>query len=173
MPIRVPNLPYIRRKDPRLGEAIDAIHQGIESLVERAGLGASGNILAPQIQSIAVTAANGIFSVSVTDKSATHFGINYFVEYADNPNFNNLHTLAMGPSRNANGLFLGSGTFYFRAFSQYLNSAASARVTYGGTIPLGVAGGGAIAGPTLPPTQGSGTGQGGGFGGRNARESLQ
>lgn len=166
MPIRVPNLPYILKQDPKIYETIVALHRGLESLVNQAGLGASGNIAPPAMQSISVTAANGIFSVALVDKSLPHLGISYFVEYADNPAFDNVHTLYLGPSRNENGLFLGSGTFYFRGFSQYQNSEQSNKIVYGGAKPTGVSGGGAIAGPTLPPSQGSGagTGESGGFG---------
>lgn len=170
--ITLEHLPYLRRKDPRLGETIDALRKGLLSLAQQAGIGISGKIAPPSIQGINATAANGSFIITVTDKSATHFGINYFVEYADNANFDNVHTLFLGPSRTSPPVFLGSGTFYFRAFSQYLNSAPSARVIYGGTNPTGVAGGGTIAGPTLPPSQGSGVGQGGGFGGTNPRIQL-
>jgi hypothetical protein len=162
--LSLPHLEYVRRKDPRLGETIDSLRESIISLAKQAGLGPSGQIPAPQIESISVTATNGVFSISVTDKSATHLGISYFCEYADNPNFDNSHTLFMGPSRNENGLFLGSGTFYFRAFSQYQNSPKSAKVVFGGSTPTGVAGGGAIAGPTLPPSNGSGSGGSGGYG---------
>lgn len=162
--ITLQHLPEIRRKDPKLGETIDDLRKAMLLLAQQAGIGVGGPIASPQIQNIFVTAANGVFSITVTDKSPTHLGINYFLEYADNANFNNSHTLFMGPSHSENGLFLGSGTFYFRAFSQYLNSAQSHKVTYGGTTPLGVSGGGAIAGPTLPPTQGSGA-NGGSFGG--------
>jgi hypothetical protein len=158
------HLPYLKSKDPRLYETIRSIRNGILSLAQQAGIGASGRMPAPEIQSISVTAANGIFSISVTDKSVTHLGISYFVEYADNPNFDNSHTLFMGPSRNENGLFLGSGTFYFRTFSQYQNSPPSPKVIFGGSTPAGVAGGGAIAGPTLPPSNGSGAGGSGGYG---------
>lgn len=169
MPISLPNLPYIKQKDQRLYETLVALHAGVESLVQQAGLGPAGTIAPPQIQSIAVTASNGIFSASVVDKSSVHLGISYFLEYADNPNFDNSHTLFMGPSRNENGLFLGSGTFYFRAFSQYQNSAAGQKVVYGGSTPTGVSGGGTISGPTLPPSQGSGTGNEGGYGGRELK----
>ena len=153
-------------------ETFKALHQGLISLAQQAGLGVSGQITAPELQSIAVTAANGIFSVSVVDKSETHLGISYFVEYADNPSFDNSHTLFIGPSRNENGLFLGSGTFYFRVFSQYLNSTQSPKIVYGGATPLGVAGGGAIAGPTLPPTQGSGANGAGGYGRATNQRTL-
>src|SRR5690348_3540115 len=93
MPIRVPNLPYILKQDPKLYETIVALHQGLQSLVNQAGLGASGSIPPPAMQSISVTAANGIFSVALVDKSLPHLGISYFVEYADNPAFDNVHTL--------------------------------------------------------------------------------
>src|SRR5712691_2552871 len=103
MPIRVPNLPYLKSKDPRLYETIVALHNGMESLVQQAGLGAGGKISPPTIQSISVSAANGIFHVSIVDKSSTHFGINYFIEYADNAVFNNAKTEFLGPSRDKEG----------------------------------------------------------------------
>jgi len=178
--LNLPHLPYLRGKDPLLAETIESLKKGLISLAEQAGIGASGQIAAPQIQSILVTAANGAFLVTVTDKSATHLGINYFVEYADNANFANVHTLYLGPSRSSPPIFLGSGTFYFRAFPQYQNSPPGAKVVYGGSTPIGVSGGGAIAGPTLPPAQGSGASSGGtappssGFGhGAGARIAFQ
>ena len=169
MPIRVPNLPYLKVKDQRLYETIVALHNGLESLVKQAGIGAGGNITPPTIQSISVSAANGIFHVSITDASANHFGINYFIEYADNPVFNNAKTEFLGPSRDKEGWNLGARTLYFRAFSQYQTSLQSPRVVFGGSsAPTAVVGGGS-APPAILPTSGSGTGQGGGFGGRTPR----
>ena len=169
MPIRLPSLDHIRRKDQRLYESLVALHDGIESLIKQAGLGPAGKIATPVIQSIAVTAANGIFSVAITDKSTPHFGINYFVEYADNPSFNNAYTLFLGPSRNVNGWNLGAQTLYFRAFSQYQGSPPSSRVVYGGSAPVAVSGGGS-APPSQPASGGSGAGTGvGGFGGSDRR----
>src|SRR5437879_4970570 len=169
MPIQVPNLPYIKTKDQRLYETIKSLHDGLESLVKQAGIGAGGNITPPTIQSISVSAANGIFHVSITDASSTHFGINYFIEYADNAVFNNAKTEFLGPSRDKEGWYLGNRTLYFRAFSQYQSSLPSPRVIFGGSgTPAAVAGGGS-APPASLPTSGSGTGEGGGFGGRNPR----
>src|SRR5262249_45754471 len=90
--ISLPHLPYIKTKDQRLYETLVSIHNALVLLGQQAGLATSGKITPPQIQSISVAAANGIFSVSLTDNSQNHLGINYFVEYADNANFNNSRT---------------------------------------------------------------------------------
>lgn len=173
MPINLIHLPYIRDTDRRIYETFVSLKNAIESLTTNAGVGPSGNIAAPAtIQNISVAAANGIFAVSITDNSATHFGINYFVEYADNPGFDNAKTIHLGPARDLEGLALGNVTRYFRAFSQYQNSSPSPRVIFGGVAsPIGVAGGGS-APPTPLPTQGSGTGHGGGFGGTTPRVPI-
>ena len=171
MPIKLPNLSYIKNMDQRLYETIVALHNGVEALAKQAGIGAGAQIAAPPtIGKISVTAANGIFHVSITDNTAnTHFGINYFIEYADNPVFNNAKTEFLGPSRDKEGWNLGSRTLYFRAFSQYPSSPPSARVVFGGVAtPTAVVGGGS-APPAQLPTNGSGSGQGGGFGGKNPR----
>ena len=168
MPLRLEHLPYLKTKDPRLYETIVALRNGMESLAKQAGIGIGGNITPPTIQSITVSAANGIFHVSIIDKSTTHFGINYFVEYADNPVFNNAKSFFLGPNRDIEGWNLGSRTLYFRAFSQYLNSVQSPRVVFGGSTPTAVVGGGSAPPPILS-TSGSGTGFGGGFGGKDPR----
>lgn len=163
MPLTLPHLPYIKSKDPRLHETFVALQNAINSLTKQAGLGPAGQITQSTIQSISVAAANGIFTVSIIDKSAAHLGVNYFIEYATNPGFAGAFTLFLGPSRDVNGWNLGSQTYYFRAFSQYQNSQPSTRVVYGGTTPIGVAGGGS-APPTPQPASGSGSSTGGGFG---------
>lgn len=157
MPISLPHLPHIKNKDPLLHDTLVALRNGIESLAKQAGLGTAGQITQPTIQSISVSAANGIFTVSIVDKSAAHLGVNYFIEYALNPNFTGAFTLFLGPSRDVNGWNLGNQTYYFRAFSQYQNSKPSPRVIYGGATPLGVAGGGS-APPAPAPASGSGSG---------------
>jgi len=163
MSVNLPHLPYIKTLDPRLHETFVTLRDAIVSLSKQAGVASSGKVAPPQIQNIAVAAANGIFSVSLTDNSQNHLGINYFIEYADNANFNNLRTRFLGPSRNVDGWNLGNQTVFFRAFSQYQNSVPSPRVTLGGSTPTGVAGGGS-APPTQPAAQGSGSGSGGGYG---------
>jgi hypothetical protein len=162
MPIKLPHLPYIKEKDQRIYETFKSLEAAYNLLVQQVGI-STGRVPPPQIQSISVVAANGIFSVSITDNSANHLGIRYFIEYSQNASFNPAYTEVLVDSRNKNGWNLGSGTWFFRAFSQYQNSDPGPRVYFGGSTPTGVGGGGS-AGPTLPASQGSGSGSGGGFG---------
>ena len=163
--LHLPNMPYLRTKDPRLAETIEKLRIAIVSLVNQTGAAPGGTIAAPSVQSISVSASNGIFSASIVDKTAPHLGIRYFIEYATNPNFDNSRTRYLGPSRDIDGWNLGNLTYYFRGFSQYPGSDISNKVIYGGSTPIGVAGGGS-APPTPPASQGSGGGTGatGGFG---------
>src|SRR6516164_386017 len=140
--MQLPNLEHIRRMDQRLYETLITLKEAFDSLAIKAGIVALGQIATPTIQSLTVSAANGIFVASITDNSTNHPGINYFIEYADNPNFNNAKTIALGPSRDMEGLALGNVTRYFRAFSQYQSSAPSPRVNFGGLTPTAVVGGG-------------------------------
>lgn len=163
--LNLPHLPYIRTKDPRLADTIEKLRIAIVSLVNQTGAAPGGTIAAPSVQSISVTAANGIFSVAIVDKTAPHLGIRYFVEYSTNSNFNGAAVKYLGPARNLDGWNLGNLTYFFRGYSQYPGSDISNKVVFGGTTPVGVAGGGS-APPTPPPSQGSGGGTSGngGFG---------
>lgn len=161
--LHLPHLPYIRTKDPRLAETIESLQKAFLSLVNQVGAAPSGTIPPPSVQSVTATAANGIFSAYIVDKTAPHLGVRYFIEYDTSASFDNARTKYLGPSRNIDGWNLGNLTYFFRAFSQYPGSEISNKVIYGGSTPIGVAGGGS-APPTPPATQGSGGGTGGGSG---------
>ncbi len=152
--------------DPRLAETLRTLSQAIDNVAAQAGVSGNATKAPPNVRSITVTAANGYFSVTITDpegQAQPSLGIHYFIEYDTSPSFANRQTIDNGPSRNAY-LSLGSQTLYWRAYSQYRNSPRSTYIVYGGSTPIGVAGGGS-AGPSLPASQGSGGAGGrGGFG---------
>ena len=86
-------------------------------------------------------------------------------EYDTTPAFSNPQFHYMGVARNSN-VFLGAGTYYWRAYSFYPGSAPSAAAYHGGEkTPLPVSGGGVVGSPQFQSSEGSGTGP--------ARQGLQ
>jgi hypothetical protein len=163
------HLGYLKNAfDPRLAETLEELSQALDNVAQKAGVAGNSTAAPPQIRSLAVSAANGFFSVAIVDplgEAQPSLGIHYFLEYDISSAFSNRQVVDNGPSRNAY-LALGSQTLFFRVYSQYRNSPRSPYVIYGGNQPIGVVGGGS-AGPALPTSQGSG-GAGGrfGFGGK-------
>lgn len=167
MPLTLPQIVRLQSsRDPEtvlIGEALNQLVQSHNALAANIGADPNGVFPTPQaIGSLTVTAANGLFDAAIIDASVVgnpkQTNIEYFLEYSSDPNFINPPAIVvpMGASRNIAHLFLGSRTLYFRAYSQYLNSQPSAKVTFG-IPPTAVVGGGAIAGPTPNASQGSGS----------------
>ena len=164
MNLSVRHLDYIRTKDARLYDAISDIKAGIERMARQLVANPSGEVGAPPTpSSLSVTASNGSFAATIFDNNPVLRGIVYFLEVATGPTFDNpVLIVFLGPSRQWTG-FLGSGTYYFRAFSQYPTSAPSLPVYFGSAnSPTGVAGGGTLAAPT-PTGTGSGTASSNGY----------
>ena len=156
MALNLPNLEWIRQKDPRLLETILALSQHVENLSNNSVASTQSDYPAPSnIGAVNVTAADGIHDVKITDNAVIRRGVNYFLEYATEPHFTNPIVVHIGTSRNWRG-YLGNLTTYWRAYSQYPGSKPSAPVYFGGSTPTQVIGGGS-AGPTLQSSSGSGT----------------
>ena len=112
-----------------------------------------------QIASVSVMAARMEFSISpITDNSTVNRGIFYFAESDTSASFPGPHVYFLGSSRNLR-VSLGNQTLYWRAYSQYLGSDPSTPVAFG-TPPTAVVGGGAVTGPQMQPSSGSGTAAG-------------
>ena len=168
MPQNVRNLNYIRalssKEFPGLGaklyEALQDIIQQHTNLTQQVnGNGIGEPPPPPNIDSVAVTGQNGHFHISIQHTANFYRGVRYYAEYADNPHFTNPQIVPMGDSRN-HTLFLGNGTYYWRAYAAYMSSAPGTPAYHGGTAqPQPVSGGGSIGGPALLSPQGSGTGQ--------------
>lgn len=141
-----------------IAEALDDIQSQVNNVAQQTTASAQGGTNPPpNISNIAVSAANGVFQIIITDNAPVYRGINYFAEYSDTASFTQPHVLDLGASRTWRG-FLGSGTFYWRAYSQYATSEPSNPVYFGSTNdPTPVAGGGVLAGPSLGSSTGSGT----------------
>jgi hypothetical protein len=163
--LKIGQLAQIKSESPYVYEALTQIVNAVNSAGRATGVDPSGTIDPPApIGSVNVTAAGGIFDIAITDNSAVHRGIFYFVESDTTPAFARPYVHFLGSSRNYR-IAMGNQTLYWRAYSQYLGSDPSNPVTFG-TPPTAVTGGGATAGPALQPSNGSGTapGTGGGSG---------
>lgn len=158
-PVFLPNMDHLRVKDPKLYETIRVIQRNMNPSQQPAP---------PQVSGITVTAANGFFTVTLTDNGQVKAGIHYFIEYSTTNGFQQPVVIDNGASRTL-VVNLGNQTLFWRAYSQYIFpfSPPSSPVTFGGSTPTGVAGGGAVAPPAVSST-GSGTasttGQQGGSG---------
>lgn len=173
--LMLPELEYVRAKDPRLGDALQKIVEEINRVHTQPG---SANIPAPPtIGLLTVTASNGFFSVSINDpagQTQANLGLHYFLEWSTDPNFANPAPTVedIGAAR-GEYLYIGNLTTYWRAYSQFRNSSVRSPFVYFGSAqnPTAVVGGG-VAGGT-PPGGGSGSGGGGGgFGGGSGGRRL-
>jgi|SRR5689334_13988783 len=152
--LTVAQLAPIKDRDPYLYETLVKIVSALNSTSQRAGVDPSTPAPAPSpVASLAVSASNGWFDLSIADPSAARPGLFYFAESDTTPAFSAPRVYFLGASRNLY-VQLGNQTLYWRAYSQYVGSLPSAPVTFG-SPPVAVAGGGS-SGPAPLPSQGSG-----------------
>jgi len=123
----------------------------------------------PPINALHVEGGAGIYHAYITDQNQSIYrGIQYTLEYSEDPSFSTFHVAHMGPSRD-HRLNIGlPGPLHFRAYSGYPTSPSSTPVYHGTQVnPIAVSGGGTTP-PILRGGQGSGTNPpnlgGGGFG---------
>jgi hypothetical protein len=170
MPPQIKYLDSIRSQGvfgQQVAEALNSLGIQVGNISQKVNVDPAGQQIAapPNIGSLSVLGANGVFDAAIVDAGTIQLGILYFLEYSLDINFTQPIVISLGPSRNWRG-FLGNQTLFWRAYSQYTGSPTSSPVSFG-TPPTPVVGGGA-AGPTIQPSSGSGTcstnGQQGGHG---------
>jgi hypothetical protein len=143
--LTVSQLAPLKDRDPYLYETLTKIVSAVNSASQAAGVDSSTPSPAPtSVASISVQASNGWFDVAITDPSDARPGLFYFAESDTTPAFSSPRVYFLGASRNLY-VQLGNQTLYWRAFSQYIGSAASAPRTFGAP-PTAVVGGGALEG---------------------------
>src|SRR4051812_18097168 len=100
--MKIPNLPWIRQKDPRLYEALKAVQDQTTNIEKQGNFNATGHPAPPPpINGLKVTTGPaGEFQIAITDNGEVGRGINYWVEHDTSPNFTNPHIVDMGQSRN-------------------------------------------------------------------------
>lgn len=159
------NLQYIKMKDPRLGEAIKGLLDGLTTVAQQSNTSPSALPTAPPpVNAVSVAAQNGHMTVSVSDANQVFRDIHYYAEHSDNPQFaaGTVQVVHMGHSRNSVPIPIGNQTRYVRVYSAYGLGPPSSPVYHGSQgQPKAVAGGGSDSGPAFLPSQGSGTGAAG------------
>ena len=174
--MKIPNLPYFRAlkltdKDGNpvtgaenlgnyINDSLSAIQQQTTNIEQQSNVNAQQQQgPPPAIDGLTVTGQNGHFNIAIKDNNAgVSRGIQYRIEYADNAQFANAKAVNIGDVRNHN-IFLGNGSYYFRAHSSYPSGQPSPLVYFGGAgKPQPVFGGGIVGGPLFLSSQGVGTG---------------
>ncbi|HUL32796.1 MAG TPA: hypothetical protein VL128_02840 [Candidatus Eisenbacteria bacterium] len=152
--LTVAQLAPLKNRDPYLYETLAKIVAAVNATSANSGVDPSNPSPAPPpIAGLAVQAANGWFDLAIADPSVTRPGLFYFAESDTTPAFSAPRVYFLGASRNLY-VQLGNQTLYWRAYSQYVGSMASAPVTFGS--PATAVAGGGTAGPTPLPSSGSG-----------------
>jgi hypothetical protein len=140
----------------------DAVNQGFASI------GASANTTLdapPPVGALNVkTDGNGNVHAVITDENKISKHLNYFVEYATNPAFNQSHVEHLGVSRTLKPFPLpnfddngNQQTFYFRAYSMYPGGQPGPKINFGAkNNPTAVTPGGTSR-MTLLTSTGAGT----------------
>src|SRR5437879_8915000 len=152
--LTVSQLAPIKDRDPYLYETLSKIVSAVNATSARSGVDPATPAPAPtQIASLHVQASNGWFDIAITDPSNARPGLFYFAESDVTPGFNSPRVYFLGASRNLY-VQLGNQTLYWRVYSQYVGSLASAPVTFGS--PATAVAGGGTSGPVPLPSSGSG-----------------
>src|SRR5208337_3936478 len=114
---------YIRGKDPQLADTVQQLADAINHLL----VGTSKIAPPSSIGSLTITQQNGNFDIVIQDSSTLNRGIEYIVEWATSPGFIGARQIFLGSSRSHNVALgsLGGASTYWRAYSQYVNSAPS------------------------------------------------
>jgi len=149
-----------------LFRALSGLQDGINNLAVNIAADATKNLPPPPPpQKIDVKTDNkGFVHAVITDHGQIRRGINYFVEYANEPTFLQPHVKSLHASRTMEQIALPAlhddgvtpQRWYFRTYSQYPHGKASAKILFGGDTATAVNPGGTQA-LTLLPSTGSGT----------------
>ena len=145
----LPNLPYIRQDDKYYEQTFRAVEQAVNRMSDQGNLDPTGAQLAtpPQIGGVSVVESGGIHDIQITDNSPAYNGLQYSAEYSRTSDFQNAHRIDMGESQNHRAN-LGSGPYFWRAYSKYSASLPSNPLYHGGETPVAV-GSGEHAGPPM------------------------
>lgn len=125
----------LRAKDPHLALLLEKVVDGVNGVSNHLGVDPTGKVQPPDpIQAINVKAGDNHVHVTLTDPSTVRKGIQYFVEWANDPSFANPHVEHLGAAR---GKMLAlpalkddgvtPNQYYFRSYSQYHGSDAQSK----------------------------------------------
>jgi len=174
MSLQVRNLDWLRRLKvdgapeigARLHEMVNDLVRGVNTLESQTNANLDGQPAPPPaIQGVNVVPHPQGVDISIQHDGNFYEGLGYYVDYADNPHFQNARTQFIGDSRN-HILPVGNWGGYYQVRAKYPTGVSTAPVIFGGPVPRLVKGG-SVSTVSLLPTQGAGTtrrGQPPGFG---------
>jgi len=140
----------------KLGEAMDDLASASGNIANQIASNPSGtDVVPPNVAQLKVQHwGAGQIEFQITDNSPVQRAIDYVVEAADNPQFQNSHIVHVSPSRNGT-VIRPNGNWWFKAYSQYrFGGPPSSPIV---AAPVTVTGGQNAA---IYPTQGAGTNSG-------------
>ena len=134
------------QENPTQGSLLQKIITAVNALADNTASSAVGRSTPPPpINALNIKVSGEYAHVTITHTGNIQQGVHYFVEAANNPNFNGAHPIDFGTSRTRDPIHLAalddSGTaqkWYLRGFAQYPGSDPSAPVAYGGTNPTAI-----------------------------------
>ena len=150
--------------NPTQGSLLQKIITAVNTLADNTSSSAVGRSTPPPpINAINVKVSGEYAHVTLTHTGNIQQGVHYFVEAANNEDFNGAHPIHFGTSRTRDPIHLAalddSGApqkWYLRGLAQYPGSDPSTTVAYGGTKPTAITTTGTTR-LTWQPSTGSGT----------------
>jgi hypothetical protein len=132
--------------NPTQGSLLQKIITAVNTLGDNTASSAVGRSAPPPpINALNVKVAGEYAHVTITHTGNIQQGVHYFVEAANNPQFNGAHPIHFGTSRTRDPIHLAakddSGTaqkWYLRGYAQYPGSDPSTPVNHGGTEPTAI-----------------------------------
>jgi hypothetical protein len=129
--------------NPTQGSLLQKIITSINALADNTASSAVGRSMPPPpINALNVKVAGEFAHVTITHTGDIQQGIHYFVEAANNPQFNGAHPIHFGTSRTRDPIHLAANDdsgapqkWYLRGYAQYPGSDPSRPVAYGGASP--------------------------------------
>lgn len=172
--LKVPNLDWIRGVEidghpgfgAKLYQSLHTLALGVSTIAQQTNANPSGTPEAPPpVQQVTVTPHPQGVDVSIKHEGQFYQGLEYYVDYADNPSFVNARTEHIGQTRNAI-IPVGQWNGYYQVRASYPSGISTRPVLNGGAVAQMVRGGSTSA-VAMQPTQGCGVtlpGQPPGFG---------
>lgn len=161
MPLKVPNLDWIKSWNPLLGEALESLVNAHENIAQKLSVNPQGSTVAPAPPSaVNVTAnASGIHRISWSDSNPRTRNLHYIHEWDHDSSFaNGQSTITSGHRQLSIPIAGGTKPVFHRVCAQYPDGARSTWVYFGSpTNPTGVVDGAPTAGPLPHTSTGSGT----------------
>ena len=134
------------QENPTHGALLQKIITAVNTLAENTTSSAVGRSTAPPpINALNVKVSGEYAHVTITHTGSVQQGVHYFVEAANNPQFNGAHPIHFGTSRTRDPIHLAANDdsgnpqkWYLRGYAQYPGSDPSTPVNHGGTEPTAI-----------------------------------